>query len=166
MNVTALARKLKTTTTELFDVLPELGFDIGRRAIKIDDRTAQKIIAKWPQYKKRLVQQREREARKQQAEAAMLAPQTVVIPSSLTVREIAEITKINVSRILQELMKNGIFVSMNERIDADTASIIGSDLNVEVQVAEGAAEAEDKSARLKEKIVAGAGALARPPVIV
>lgn len=166
MNVTALARKLKTTTTELFDVLPSLGFDIGRRAIKIDDRTAQKIIANWPQYKKRLAQQRERDARKLAAEEQMLQPQTVVIPSSLTVREFAEKTKINVSRVLQELMKNGIFVSMNERIDADTASIIGSDLNVEVQVIEGGEVAEDKSARLKEKIIAGTGSLKRPPVIV
>lgn len=166
MNVTALARKLKTTTNELFDVLPELGFDIGRRAIKIDDRTAQKIIANWPQYKKRIAQQREREARKQAKEEQMLAPQSVTVPQSLTVREFAEKTKISVSRVLQELMKNGIFVSMNERIDADTAAIIGSDLNVEVNVAEGGEEVEDKGAALKERIVTGEGALARPPVIV
>jgi len=36
------------TTTELFDVLPQLGFDIGRRAIKINDVAAQKIITNWP----------------------------------------------------------------------------------------------------------------------
>ena len=54
MNVTALARKLKTTTTELFDVLPQLGFDIGRRAIKINDSTANVIISNWPRYKKQL----------------------------------------------------------------------------------------------------------------
>ena len=44
MNVTELARKLKVTTDDLLNKLPELGFDIGRKAIKVDDRLAQRII--------------------------------------------------------------------------------------------------------------------------
>ena len=36
MNVTELARKLKIPTSELKEILPELGFDIGRKAIKIN----------------------------------------------------------------------------------------------------------------------------------
>ena len=52
MNVTELARQLKTTTTELFDKLPDLGFDIGRRAIKVDDRIAAKIIEAWKKQSK------------------------------------------------------------------------------------------------------------------
>ena len=54
MNITELARKLKMNTSELFDVLPQLGFDIGRRAIKINDSVANKIINNWSQYKKQL----------------------------------------------------------------------------------------------------------------
>ena len=44
MNISELSRQLKVTSTELFDKLPDLGFDIGRRAIKVDDRIDQKII--------------------------------------------------------------------------------------------------------------------------
>ena len=44
MNVSELARKLKMRTDELLDVLPEFGFDIGKKAIKIDDRVAAQIM--------------------------------------------------------------------------------------------------------------------------
>jgi len=44
MNITELARKLGRTAQELKDILPGLGFDIGQRAIKVDDRLANKII--------------------------------------------------------------------------------------------------------------------------
>ena len=47
MNVTELARKLKVNTQELRDQLPGLGFDIGQKAIKIDDQLASKIIRAW-----------------------------------------------------------------------------------------------------------------------
>ncbi|KKS13595.1 MAG: hypothetical protein UU69_C0002G0030 [Candidatus Magasanikbacteria bacterium GW2011_GWA2_41_55] len=48
MNVSELARQLNTTTTELYHLLPQFGFDIGRKAVKVDDRVAYKIQAAWP----------------------------------------------------------------------------------------------------------------------
>ena len=57
MNVTELARQLKTTTSELFTKLPALGFDIGRKAIKVDDRIAYRIMESW-----RRQERQEREA--------------------------------------------------------------------------------------------------------
>jgi hypothetical protein len=38
MNITELARRLRVHPEELKEKLPLLGFDIGKRAIKIDDR--------------------------------------------------------------------------------------------------------------------------------
>jgi len=52
------------------------------------------------------------------------------------VRDFASLADLSVSKILGELMKNGIFVSMNEKIDHDTAVIIGEDLNLEVSLDE------------------------------
>ena len=43
MNVTELARQLKVPTSELLEILPELGFDIGAKAIKVDDSLIDKI---------------------------------------------------------------------------------------------------------------------------
>ena len=47
MNISSLARQLKVTTPELLERLPELGFDIGAKAIKVDDSLVPKIITAW-----------------------------------------------------------------------------------------------------------------------
>ena len=61
MNVTELARILKINTQELRDKLPQLGFDIGQRAIKVDNRIAQKIIKEWPRLIKEYEMKQEKE---------------------------------------------------------------------------------------------------------
>ena len=38
MNITEIARRLRVTPDELREKLPILGFDIGRKAIKVEDR--------------------------------------------------------------------------------------------------------------------------------
>lgn len=43
MNVSELARQLRIHPQKLLQILPEFGFDIGARAVKIDDRVAQQI---------------------------------------------------------------------------------------------------------------------------
>ena len=51
MNITELARKLKITTEQLKDELPKLGFDIGRRAIKLMMRRLDKVMKLWAEKK-------------------------------------------------------------------------------------------------------------------
>ena len=48
MNITELARILRISPQELHDLLPQLGFAIGQKAIKVDNNTAKKIIKDWP----------------------------------------------------------------------------------------------------------------------
>ena len=72
MNVTELARKLKITPNELREQLPGLGFDIGRKAIKINSNVARKIIKEWPKLKrqiehKKLQEQKQAEAEKEKS---------------------------------------------------------------------------------------------------
>ena len=43
MNVTELARRLQMPTRELLEQLPRLGFAVGKRAIKVDDRLVERI---------------------------------------------------------------------------------------------------------------------------
>ena len=54
MNITALARALRITPQELRDNLPKLGFDIGRKAIKINRQVANRIIKEWPKLRRQL----------------------------------------------------------------------------------------------------------------
>jgi len=47
MNVTELARKLRINTKEMLEILPQYGFDIGAKAIKIDKKVADQISRRW-----------------------------------------------------------------------------------------------------------------------
>ena len=133
MNITELARILKVQTQELRDKLPLIGFDIGQKAIKVDNVTAQKIIREWPILIKQLAA-KEQAAKKTEAADTSVIQETkeIKIPGFVTVRDFSNITGSPVNKILSELMKNGIFSSLNEKIDFDTAAIIGQDLGLNI----------------------------------
>jgi translation initiation factor IF-2 len=174
MNVTELARKLRTTTAELFTVLPEHGIDIGKRAIKIDDRTASFVAREWSRWK----QQREKATKltreKVEIEKAVAASGgSIKLPKVINVRDFAARVNLPVTRIVSELMKNGILASMNERIDFETASIISEDLGFKVEPEPEAAAVESGSRSMEEKLSVllaegseGAEMSPRPPVVV
>jgi translation initiation factor IF-2 len=58
---------------------------------------------------------------------------TVKIPSSVSVKRLAEIFGMPVSSVIMELMKNKILATINEEIDFETASIIAQDLGFETE---------------------------------
>ncbi len=173
MNLTELARVLRVSPQELRNILPLAGFHIGHRAIKVDNKTARKIMKEWPNIK------RQQEA-KQKAEEAEIAKEKenevieikkVSVPRFISVRDFAELTEIPISKVLAELMKSGVFTSMNEKIDFDTAAIIGEDLNLEVSLDESIGNAknnEDEKNKLKNTLEKEEedDLLPRPPIIV
>ncbi|TAL20115.1 translation initiation factor IF-2, partial [Patescibacteria group bacterium] len=172
MNVTELARKLRYRTEDLKQILPEFGFDIGMRAIKVDDRIAQQIIKAWPNITREL-DRRERAAKAERAaEEKKRIQETaapVALPAIVTVREFALRLGQPVTRIIAELMKNGILASLNERVDFETASIIAEDLGFKV-VSESGEAAESAGSADRLQTILGEEkkeALApRPPVVV
>ncbi|MCX6798008.1 MAG: translation initiation factor IF-2 [Candidatus Falkowbacteria bacterium] len=170
MNITELARILRISPQELRDLLPQMGFAIGQKAIKVDNQTARKIIRDWPLFKRRYEQQKFAASQaKVDAEVLPKERKTIFIPRTIAVRALAELAQLPVNRLLAELMKNGVFASINEKIDFDTASIIGDNLNLDVQaLAEGEAAAETEDQKLIN--ILGAeddnNLQARPPIIV
>ncbi|MBN2885064.1 translation initiation factor IF-2 [Patescibacteria group bacterium] len=171
MNITELARILRISPQELRDLLPELGFAIGQKAIKVDNNTAKKIIRNWPSFRRQWEQRKAAErAKKQDEEILPKEKRTIKIPAVITVRALAEVSQIPVNRILTELIKNGVFASINEKIDFDAASIIGSDLNLDVQLleedTEAAEEAEEKKLQDILNLEKPEDMEVRPPVIV
>lgn len=174
MNVAELARRLKTTSNELLEKLPGLGFDIGKRAIKVDDRIAMKIMEAWRvQAKKEWEQRKLSEIRGGSAggEGIEKTGGTIKIPAVITVRELASVMALPINKLLTTLMKNGVLVSMNERIDFDTASIIGEELGFTVEADDTTKEDDAVNVASQEKLK---GILTdetsvkatRPPVIV
>ena len=170
MNITELARILKIPTQELRDKLPQLGFDIGQKAIKIDNRTANTIISQWHSLITQLEIQKQKEKEDTLIESDQdQAKKEIQIPSLITVRNFARITDLPVNQVLAELMKNGIFSSLNEKIDFETAAIIGADLGLEVKLDKKLNEQiESKDNKLKNLLVREkpADLQPRPPVIV
>lgn len=138
MNVTELARKIKVTTSELLVVLPEFGFDFGKRAIKIDDKVAQQILAIGLKIKEKIEADKKAKAQELEKpeEVTEVEIKKVEIPAVITVRDFAKIITRPVNEVIKALMKNGILVSLNEKIDFDTASIIADDFGLKISLAE------------------------------
>jgi len=137
MNVSTLARQLKITVSELLEQLPELGFDIGARAIKVDDKLAPKITMAWKKaakkasFKKELSKIEERGKETEETKEPTKNKE-LSISETIVVKDLAEAMKLPVAKLMAELMKNGIMVSLNERVDFDTATIIAEDLGFKV----------------------------------
>ncbi|MDO8626686.1 MAG: translation initiation factor IF-2 [Candidatus Magasanikbacteria bacterium] len=171
MNVSELARQLNIHPQKLLSVLPEFGFDIGAKAIKIDDKVATQIQKDWRRIRfileRREKEEKEKEKLKEK-EARKASGATIALPDKLTVRALADILQTPVNALIVELMKNGILVNQNENIDRDTATIIAGDLGFSVVAAVTENKSEGSSehvAQLETRLTADATD-ARPPVIV
>lgn len=174
MNVSELARQLKINTKDLLETLPRYGFDIGARAVKVDDRVAEQIIRKWRFIRRDLEEKhrKEQEERKvKERELRKEMGQTVHVPALITVRDLSERMNLPTAQVIMELMKNGILANQNQNIDYDTAAILAEELGFRVE-REGAEatvqETENTRAQsLEEALSRGAESGApRPPVIV
>ena len=56
---------------------------------------------------------------------------TVVLPDSLTVRELADSIDISVIEVMKSLIANGIVASINQEIDFDTAAIVCAEFDID-----------------------------------
>ncbi len=172
MNITELARALRVSPFELRQLLPQMGFNIGQKAIKVDKVIAKKIIKNWAMFMAQIEKQRELDEalRKEQEANTVKEIKKVEIGKFVVVKDLATIADIPVNSVLKELMKNGVFVSMNEKIDFDSAAIIGAGLNLEVVLKENDEQVATTSGKelLAEAIrnEKDGDLVERPPVIV
>jgi hypothetical protein len=75
----------------------------------------------------------------------------VELPSSIAVKDLAEALGVSHADIIKELIRNGIFATINQTIDFDTASLVAGELGFETTergAAERAAAAEAEQAQL------------------
>ncbi len=56
----------------------------------------------------------------------------IELPSTITVKDLAELLGVNVADVIRELIKSGIFATINQLIDRDTASLVASELGYEI----------------------------------
>jgi len=176
MNVTELARKLRTNTKQLLEILPQYGFDIGQKAIKIDDRTAQQVMKKWRYIKRDLDEKRRKEqeeAKEKEKELRKESGETVMLPpDKITVRSFAERLNMSVTAVITELMKNGILANQNQDIDHETAAIMAEELGFTIQKEGGESgegvklDDEEQQSALETAFAREENKETRPPVVV
>lgn len=175
MNVTELARQLKITTNELLEILPGLGFHIGAKAIKINDSLVDKIKLAYIQHKKKAKFQEE-EARIKEIkigdkdETKTDNEKIIYIEENIIVKDLAEKMNMPINKVMTELMRNGIMISLNSTMDYDTASIIAEDLGFKVEkITNEKKEIEKdilKGKKLEELLEKDSKKSTRPPVVV
>jgi translation initiation factor IF-2 len=87
---------------------------------------------------------------------------TIEIEDMITVGTLAEKLQLPSTRLIGELMKNGVMATINERIDFDTAQIIVEELGLEVTLAK---KPEDEPVVRTKKQEHSDSAVSRPPVV-
>lgn len=91
-----------------------------------------------------------------------MAQRTIEIEDHITVGALADKLMLPVTKLIGELMKNGIMATVNERIDFDTAQIIVGELNLDIELSKKVAAA---TAEPRERRKANEKGETRPPVI-
>ena len=56
----------------------------------------------------------------------------IELPGTITVKELAELLSVNAADVIRELIKSGIFATINQLIDRDTAALVAGELGYEV----------------------------------
>jgi len=100
----------------------------------------------------------------------------VELPPTITVKDLAELLGVNPADVIRELIKSGIFATINQLIDRDTASLVAGELGYEIAEPQGLAAtdgsgdngAEAPSEATKEELFveeAGADLVERAPIV-
>ncbi len=84
----------------------------------------------------------------------------IEIDDYVTVGDFAELLSLPVTKIIGELLKNGVMATVNEKIDFDTAQIIVGELELDVELVK-----KEHSAPVRQKRQASDKAQTRPPVV-
>ena len=92
------------------------------------------------------------------------APKTVVLPQTMTVKHLAELTRISPIDTIKQLMRNGIMVSLNQVIDFEVATLVTSAFGVRVKPEDGATPSAAAS-REDADVVDPSRLVTRPPVV-
>ncbi|MFA6146193.1 MAG: translation initiation factor IF-2 [Patescibacteria group bacterium] len=173
MNITELARQLKVTPQELKEKLPELGFHIGLRAIQIPDDQANKVIESWHEAEKKdaLLQKIKDKMSRVAEEEEIVKTNSISIPPTIQVYRLAERLKMPITKLMGELIKNGVLASINENLDFEVAAIVAEKLGFKATRGEEGEEIKKKKMikeRLEEVLALEDknDLIVRPPVVV
>ena len=94
----------------------------------------------------------------------------IILPGSITVRDLAQTLKSSPIDVIKTLMSNGVMANINQLIDFDTAAIVAAELGFEVELEkyEQQESVEEGEVPLWKRLIADqdeADLVVRPPVV-
>jgi translation initiation factor IF-2 len=90
----------------------------------------------------------------------------IEIGDMITIGALAEKLSLPATKLISELFKNGMMVTINEKIDVDTAQILVGELGLDdIEIVGKVEEAEDQKVSIREKRILTDNAEMRPPVV-
>ncbi len=95
-------------------------------------------------------------------------PPQVELPPSITVRQLADLLEIEPTKVIKQLMRNGIMASVNQTIDFDTARATAADFGYDTKAPKERKPSptrQEKKGRGKGKGKGKAKLSVRPPVV-
>ncbi len=116
----------KTNTSKLRNV------PSGGSKQKINSKSKQRQQAQQQSPAKRRQEERDRQNRLQR-ELAKKKPLTVEIPDQISVGDLASRMKKTAAEVVKQLIKAGVFASVSDVIDYDTAALVAMELGCEVK---------------------------------
>jgi translation initiation factor IF-2 len=173
-----LAEELGMSTKELRARMGEFGFDLPANIHEVEEDIANLVIEELTSDKKTaevyddlIDQERQKEIVKKQRKKtagqkknkfnskerdrnrSVTINSTVEIHDTISVKELSEKTNISITKIIGELMKNGILANINQIIDFDTAQIVCDIFSVKLKMKQGDISTDDHLARNLEAIL-------------
>lgn len=162
ISVSEIARKLHITNNELIEKAESLGFNIGKKAIKINENTANQIIEKIKDFEK-TKKSREKinklketflksENKKNTTQEEIKEEKIIQLDKTIVVHEFAKKLNMPVTKVISSLMNNGIMANLNQTIDFEIATIISEELGYKtVLQEEGIVETQNQTIKKELK---------------
>jgi translation initiation factor IF-2 len=133
--------------------------DVQKQVKETLARLTDRSKSKGAKYRR---EKREEASRKQQEQAIRLEEESNIIKVTefVTVQELASLMNVPATEVIAKCMELGLFVSINQRLDAETLAVVSDEFNykiefISVEVQEAIAEEEDDPDELES----------RPPIV-
>lgn len=154
MKISDIAKKLGVSIKDVRDLAKEHDFAIAQKSNTMSDAKAKEFLDVINKGKKPAQKVSEKEVVQEEESGA----KRVFISEVVSVKDFSEKLELPVTRVITELMKNGVMASLNENIDFETAAIVGEYLGFKIE------KEEEKKEEVIEKECLGKKK-ERPPVI-
>lgn len=180
IRVYQIAKDLGVSSKELISKLAEFGVQVANHMSTLEDEEVDIIMEMYngednksssePPKVEKAIEEPKKASKNKHHKENMEKPsvqntieeKTIKIEGSITVKDFADLLGKGVSEVMTKLIALGVFATINQEIDFDTASIVASDYGISVEKTEekeevevGLEQEEDRPEDLKE----------RPPVI-